>query len=162
MFVFFASFLMYLVLVWSGGTIPPVEFAVAFLIAIVLALSARTWIPSYRFSFLRILNPIRWFTFLYYVFVPFGVALFKANIDVAIRVITGKIRPGIVKITPDLKSDLARMILADSITLTPGTLTVDVDDDGSFYVHWIYVQDENPSEDAVYGSFASWARRLAD
>ena len=119
MFVFFASFLMYLVLVWSGGKIPPVEFAVAFLIATVLALSARTWIPSYRFSFLKTLNPLRWFLFLYYVFVPFGVALFKANIDVAVRVITGKIRPGIVKITPDLKSDLARMILADSITLTP-------------------------------------------
>jgi multicomponent Na+:H+ antiporter subunit E len=161
-FIFFASFLMYLLLVWSGGTIAPVEFAVAFLLATILALAARTWVPSYRFSFLKILNPLRWISFLYYVFVPFGIALFKANIDVAIRVITGNIRPGIVKLTPDLKSDLSRMILADSITLTPGTLTVDVDDEGAFYVHWIYVRDENPSEEEIYGSFASWARRLAD
>jgi len=97
-----------------------------------------------------------------YLFGPFAAGLAKANIDVAKRVITGKIRPGIVKVTPALKSDVARTLLADSITLTPGTLTVDVDDAGGFYIHWLYVEDENPSEEQLYGNFAKWARRLAE
>ncbi len=108
------------------------------------------------------LDPKRWFGFFYYLFGPFAVGLAKANIDVAMRVITGNIRPGIVKINPGLTSDVAKTMLADSITLTPGTLTVDVDDEGAFYIHWIYVEDENPSEEQVYGTFAHWARRLAE
>ncbi len=78
------------------------------------------------------------------------------------RVVTGKIRPGIVKVDPGLSTNVARTLLADSITLTPGTLTVDVDDAGVFYIHWLYVQDENPSGEQLYGNFALWARRLAE
>jgi multicomponent Na+:H+ antiporter subunit E len=57
-------------------------------------------------------------------------------------------------------------MLANSITLTPGTLTVDVNDDveegNLFYIHWIFVTDENPAEEEVYGSFGKWARRVAE
>jgi multicomponent Na+:H+ antiporter subunit E len=37
------------------------------------------------------------------------------------------------------------MVLANSITLTPGTLTIDVIDD-VFYIHWIDVQTTNPED----------------
>ncbi|MDD2206814.1 MAG: Na+/H+ antiporter subunit E [Aminobacterium sp.] len=161
MFVFVTSFLMYLLLVWSGGTINVVEIGIALILATILAFASHTWNPSKPFSF-RALNPLRWITFVYYVCVPFAIGLIKANFDVAMRVITGHINPGIVKLEPGLKSDLAKTILADSITLTPGTLTVDVDDDGAFYIHWINVLDVSPDEKQVYGSFAHWARRLAD
>ena len=67
---------------------------------------------------LRMLNPVRWFMFLGYVIGPFFVGMAKANFDVAYRVITGKINPGIVKISPDLKTDLGITMLANSITLT--------------------------------------------
>jgi multicomponent Na+:H+ antiporter subunit E len=88
-------------------------------------------------------NPVRWLKFLGYLFGPFFVSLAKANFDVAYRVITGKIRPGIVKISPDLKTDLGITMLANSITLTPGTLTVDIDEDkNDLYIHWINVKDE--------------------
>ena len=52
----------------------------------------------------------------------------KANLDVAYRVVHPKmpIKPGIVVIKTGLKSDIAKMILANSITLTPGTFTLDV------------------------------------
>jgi multicomponent Na+:H+ antiporter subunit E len=89
-----------------------------------------------------------------------------ANIEVAYRVITGKIRPGIVRIKPDLKTNLGRTILANSITLTPGTLTVDIDEkNGDIIVHWINVKETESEEGklkAVCGSFAKWARRLAE
>ena len=55
----------------------------------------------------------------------------------------------------------AQTVLADSITLTPGTMTVDVDpENGDLYVHWIYVSDLHPTEDMVYGSFGEWVRRI--
>ncbi|MDD5778969.1 MAG: Na+/H+ antiporter subunit E, partial [Candidatus Thermoplasmatota archaeon] len=91
----------------------------------------------------------------------------KANLDVAYRVVTGRIRPGIVKISPGLKSDTALTMLANSITLTPGTLSVDLDEDNNLYVHWINV-DEGALEEMprpcrpVCASFSQWARRVAE
>jgi len=73
--------------------------------------------------------------------------IIKANFDVAYRVIHPKmpIKPGIVVIKTRLKSDIAKMILANSITLTPGTFTLDVIGD-EFLVHWINVKTEDIDE----------------
>jgi len=160
-FIFVVSFFTYVLLVWSGGMVPFFEIAVGLVLAAVITLAFTSWHKGRKVS-MKGLDPKRWFGFFYYLFGPFAVGLAKANIDVAMRVITGNIRPGIVKINPGLTSDVAKTMLADSITLTPGTLTVDVDDEGAFYIHWIYVEDENPSEEQVYGTFAHWARRLAE
>jgi len=68
----------------------------------------------------------------------------KANIDVASRVLNPElpIRPGTVAVKVSLKSDIGLTFLANSITLTPGTTTIDVDKEkGILYVHWIYVKD---------------------
>ena len=124
-------------------------------------------IPLTHFVFkredLRLLQPHRWFLFIFYLVGPFFFSMARANIDVAYRVITGKIRPGIVRFQPHLKTDFGRTLLANSITLTPGTLTVDVDDaTGEFYVHWIYVRDPEPRPEDVCGPFPAWARRIAE
>ncbi len=69
---------------------------------------------------------------------------FKANLDVAYRVLHPglPIRPGIVKVRTRLNSDVGLTFLANSITLTPGTLCVDVDrEQGVLYIHWIHVKD---------------------
>jgi multicomponent Na+:H+ antiporter subunit E len=73
--------------------------------------------------------------------------IIKANIDVAYRVIHPKmpIRPGIVVIKTELKQDVAKMILANSITLTPGTFTLDIIGD-NLLIHWINVRAENVDE----------------
>jgi len=70
--------------------------------------------------------------------------IIKANFDVAYRVVHPKmpIKPGIVVIKTRLKSDIAKMILANSITLTPGTFTLDVIGD-ELLVHWINVKAED-------------------
>ncbi|NBB89761.1 MAG: hypothetical protein GVY23_00975 [Spirochaetes bacterium] len=75
----------------------------------------------------------------------FTVELIKANLDVAARVVSPSlpIRPGIVKVRTRLRSRLGRLVLANSITLTPGTITVDTDAD-MFYIHWISVEAEDP------------------
>jgi len=94
------------------------------------------------------LHPGRYFWFLIYIPVFIWECL-KANIDVAFRVIhpSRPIKPGIVRIKTALKSDIALTFLANSITLTPGTLTVDVDKEGGFlYVHWINVKSKQLEE----------------
>jgi len=54
------------------------------------------------------------------------------------------INPGIVKVKTILKSDTGLTFLANSITLTPGTLSVDIDQGKGFiYVHWIDVKDKD-------------------
>lgn len=67
-----------------------------------------------------------------------------ANLDMARRVLSPKlpINPGIVKVKTSLKSPMARLILADSITLTPGTFTVDIIDD-FIYIHWVDVRSDD-------------------
>ena len=89
------------------------------------------------------LNPKAIFFFLIYIFVFIG-ELIKSNFDVAFRVIHPiiPINPGIVKVKTKLKSKLGRIILANSITLTPGTLTVETNGE-DYYIHWIDVTSDD-------------------
>lgn len=93
-----------------------------------------------------------------YLFV-FLAALVRANLDVAFRVLKPSlpISPGIVAIRTNLKTPLARTLLANSITLTPGTITVETRDD-VFYIHWISVADEDVEEATrkIVGKFESY------
>ena len=84
--------------------------------------------------------------FILYIFVLF-IEIIKANFDVAYRVIHPKmpIKPGIIIIKTELKQDIAKMILANSITLTPGTFTLDIKGD-ELLIHWIYVRSEKMDE----------------
>ena len=91
-------------------------------------------------------NPIRWFWFICYLPI-FIWACIKANLDVAYRVLSPwmPIKPGIVKIKTNLKSETAKTFLANTITMTPGTLSVDID--GQYlYIHWIYVRATETEE----------------
>ena len=68
----------------------------------------------------------------------------KANFDVLYRVLHPEmpINPGIVTVKTGLKDPMARAILCNSITLTPGTLSVDIIED-KIYVHWINVTESS-------------------
>lgn len=93
-----------------------------------------------------------------YLFV-FTWALIKSNLDVARRVISPKlpINPGIVKVKTKLKTPLGRAVLANSITLTPGTLTVEMRDQ-YFYIHWIdvSVSDIDSASQAIVSKFEKY------
>jgi multicomponent Na+:H+ antiporter subunit E len=71
----------------------------------------------------------------------------KANFDVAYRVLHPKmpIKPGIVIIKTELKQDIAKTLLANSITLTPGTFTLDIKGD-ELLIHWINVKSVKKEE----------------
>jgi multicomponent Na+:H+ antiporter subunit E len=101
---------------------------------------------------------------LIYLFV-FLIELIKSNLDVARRVLTPSlpINPGIVKTKTSLKSKMGRMILANSITLTPGTLSVDIDND-TLYIHWIDVccEDIDKATNAIVKKFEKHLVKIYD
>ena len=53
--------------------------------------------------------------------------ILKAELDVITRVLDGKVEPHVVEIETVLKRPISQTILANSITLTPGTLSIDLD-----------------------------------
>lgn len=60
----------------------------------------------------------------------------QSNLEVAYLVLHPKmpIRPGLLRFTTKLQSEIGQIILANSITLTPGTITVDFND-GTYTIH---------------------------
>lgn len=157
-------FVIYLFLTAGSGNIllwSPLELILGLCISVIVAFFTKDLVKR---SFpLYLFNPYRILLFLFYAIGPFFLAMARANIDVAYRVITGKINPGIVKISPGFKSDASITLLANSITLTPGTLTVDVDPETyDLYIHWINVTDPNPKCSDICGDFPKWVRRITE
>jgi len=172
---FILCFIVYLILTTGSGTEIVIlnqnflswsiaELIFGIILSIIVAIIASRMFIKKSF---RMANPVRWFSFIAYL-LYFFYEMAKANVDVAYRVITGKINPGIVRISPDLKTDLGITMLANSITLTPGTLSVDIDEDkNDLYIHWINVKKEalktKPVECRyVCAGFEKWVRRIAE
>jgi len=78
--------------------------------------------------------------------------LILANLKVAFDIITPKdyMRPGIIAIPLDAKSDIEITLFANLLTLTPGTLSLDVSSNKSvLYVHALYVKDADSFRDEL-------------
>lgn len=114
----------------------------------------------------RLLNPRRLGSLIVYVFVFLG-ELIKANVDMARRCFGGcrKVNPGVIKVPVDLDGDYAEAMLANSITLTPGTITLDIAQQGEqtyYYIHWIDVTetDGEKAGEIIKGKMEKWIRRI--
>ena len=153
-------FVLWLLLTWSldvQGVVAGAILAILFAVLLSGLLPARVE---------RLLSPTRWFwAIMHLISLSFWIII--ANFDVLYRVVHPNlpIRPGIVKIKTTLKSDEAKTLLANCITLTPGTLTVDIIDDW-LYVHWINVHENLENTEAmtrdIAGRFEITLRRVFD
>lgn len=143
---FILSFIVWILLTWPfrrGGVDEQMIIAGVVASAIV-AFLFHDILPKEHHIFV---SPVRVFWAAVYVPVFFYYVL-MANFDVVYRALHPKmpIKPGIVKIKTRLKSESAITALANSITLTPGTLTVDLTHDGYIFVHWINVRSDDVEE----------------
>lgn len=89
--------------------------------------------------------------------------LIKANVRVAYDILTPThhMRPAIVAIPLDVTSDAEIVLLANLITLTPGTLSLDVSADRTIlYVHAMYVDDVDAFRASVKGGFERRVQEL--
>ncbi len=110
----------------------------------------------------KFIQPRRYFWLLVYLFI-FTWECIKANFDVAYRVLhpAMPIKPGIVRVKMGIKSPFARAMLANSVTMTPGTISVDIVGDDLF-VHWIYVSTDDPAlySRKIVGRFENYIKKI--
>lgn len=152
--IFLASFIIWLLL---AGTLAPAELFAGALVALAVTLlfGARLTIFSgFRFS---LLAPVYMLVYLGH----FLVALVRANFDLARRILSPSlpINPALVEIKTGLKSPLGRLLLANTITLTPGTLTVDVTGD-CLLVHWVFCPPGTDLQQATERIAANFEKHL--
>ena len=153
--LFILSFLFWLLLTFDLSLVNLAVGAIAALIT--SALFGKYFYNSiYKF-----LQPHRYFWLLIYLAILIWECI-KANFDVAYRVLhpAMPIKPGIVKVKLELQSEFARAMLANSITMTPGTISVDIVGD-DLYVHWIYVSSEDPEQYSrkITGRFEKYIKK---
>ena len=101
---------------------------------LIAVLTYGVFIPQHQAN-LRFILPQSFFLLIYLFVMVFF--LYQSSIRMLGAVFTGKASPRIVHFHTHLRSDLARMVLANSITLTPGTITLDLNDD-HLTVHWFF------------------------
>lgn len=138
---FLVLFLVYILL--AGFVVQ--EVIVGAVVSLVLTLIIAKYV-DYKID---AMFPIRLAKFIFVYMFVFVWQLILANFDVARRVLSPKIplKPGIVEVKTDLKGDFGKLTLANSITLTPGTLSMDIEED-KLYVHTVEVKGETKEEKA--------------
>ena len=149
---YICSFLLYLILVNSvQSDVVIVGLIVSFIASLMLI----------RFIDLPIkyLNPLRWVFALIYL--PYFIKeVIKANVRIALIVLNPKlpISPELKKGKTKLKSPHGKLLLSSSITLTPGTLTVDVDED-EFQIHCV---STDKSAEEIMRPFEKYIKRITE
>lgn len=89
--------------------------------------------------------------------------LIRSSVIVARTAFTRNLdlRPAIVAVPLDLRTDLGVAIVANLVSLTPGTTSLHTSADGrTLYVHALDVLDENEAVNAIKTSFEKWVRRM--
>ena len=141
--IFVSSLIGFIFWILLNNTLDPLILAIGAALSVLLSLLFCSRCDV--FSELKLTPEALVYTMIY--LVVFLYELIKSNLDVARRVVTPSlpINPGIVEVKTRLHSKMGRMILANSITLTPGTLTIDIVGD-TLYIHWIDVQTRDTRE----------------
>jgi multicomponent Na+:H+ antiporter subunit E len=154
-FVFFISLLLWMLLAGSLDLQELIAGAFVSLLVTVLFGSRFAIFTGFIFSWMAPVYIIQYL-------VDFFRALIIANVEMARRILTPSlpIRPEMVEVQTSLQSPLGRMLLANTITLTPGTLTVDVKGD-KLLVHWVYCPPDTDIRLATAMIATTLERRLS-
>lgn len=126
----------------------PASFLVGYFWGLVILYVFRSYFPD-RFYLHRVSAIIK----LFFLFIK---ELILSNLNVLKHVLKPKldIKPGIFALPTELEKDWEIMLLANLITLTPGTLTVDVSDNNKIlYIHAVNIDDVKESVDSIKNTF---------
>ena len=151
----YSWFMFFLVWLAFTTTLKLAEVLTGLAVSLILAAISYETFTGWGFKGIKLSNI--WWSFVY--ILNFTWLMVKANLNVARIVLTPSlpINPGIVEFESKLTNSYAKMVLANSITLTPGTFTVDVVDN-KFYIHWLDVTATDPEQ--VYKEIAEPFERI--
>ena len=103
------------------------------------ALTFRVFLAEHEASLRYIFpNPFWLIVLFFQLFFSF----YASSLRIVVTVLGGSCRPRIVHFRTRLKSDLARFFLANFITWTPGTVTLDLNED-HLTVFWFYADTQH-------------------
>ncbi|MDI6756948.1 MAG: Na+/H+ antiporter subunit E [Endomicrobiia bacterium] len=131
--IFFTLFVAWILLTF---TFAPSSVLVGALAAALVSLTFKTDWTRNPSKFMQWKRFAMFFKFL----AIFALECFKANLDMAMRVLHPKmpLNPAILKVRTKCKTETSITFLSNFITLTPGTFTIDADiESGHLFIHWI-------------------------
>jgi multicomponent Na+:H+ antiporter subunit E len=104
---------------------------------------ALLYVKLFTHKAFEFISPV-WFAVYLYVLLK---NLILSNIQISKRILRPdmKLSPAIVAVKTNLESDWKKLLLANSITLTPGTLTLDIKDD-ILFIHVIEYDKDSIKE----------------
>jgi len=160
---FVVCFAFWILLTWSFTAQELIAGAV---VSLLVALFAARFFIHENAGWLA--NPAKFFACLGFWLFTFPAELIKANVNMAKICFGGckDINPGIVKVPTGMKSDYGLAAVSNSITLTPGTITMETAEDADgqnwLYVHWIDVAETDPEKagEAIKGTLEKGLRRV--
>lgn len=158
--ILFTALISFLVYVSLVGSLGPDELLIGVLIALLVGVIARDLVVSNEKN---VLSPGRWLGAIRYLAVYWFYYEVIAHLDVIKRIFTMDIKPSIVRVPYYLKSEYGVTAVGNSITNTPGTVVVDVDEArGYYYVHWISAPavDEESCYKGISKGFEELVRRF--
>ena len=161
---FIPCYLFWMLLTMS---VEPKELMLGFLVCGITACFSSAFFVQNEKHAGRLLNPVHAIELLWFFVGVFSVELVKSNWAMAKTVFTGKkLKQAIVKVPVHGITDLYGLaLLADCITLTPGTITLDVIKEGdviSMYVQWLIMETEDAEEagEIIKGRMEKWIGRI--
>ena len=89
--------------------------------------------------------------------------LVKANVRVTYEVLTPThhMLPGVIAVPLDLETDIEILILTSLITLTPGTLSLDISEDKkTLYIHAMFIRDREKMQKTIKEGFERRVREV--
>ena len=135
-----------LAIAWSAltGSFEPVDLLFGFVLGyIVLWVTFKSAKPHRYFT--QIPRAAEFILF-------FLLELIKANLRIAATILSPnmKLRPGVVGVPLDLKTRAGVVILANLVTLTPGTLSLDISSDQKMiYIHTLWLENPDRFREAI-------------
>ncbi|MDP3458433.1 MAG: Na+/H+ antiporter subunit E [Hyphomonas sp.] len=151
--MYFIGILLAIVVFWmanSGHYTPLMLGFAAVSVAVTMIMSARLkLIDREGAPYVRLLGFAAYYPWLFWEVVKSNWVVIKACLRAEID-----ISPALVKVKTVCKSDLAKVTFANSITMTPGTVTIEIDGD-KLLVHGLYEANTVPE------AFAEMDRRCA-
>lgn len=128
---------------WTVGT-----FTIGYMVGMALIFGLRRFLPQ-QVYFSKMIPITR-------LILLFGKALVLSSLVVAREILRPKlrIRPGIIAVKTELKTDLEVTLFACLISLTPGTLTLEVSPEGDvLYIHAMDIFDVEQSVNEIKATF---------
>jgi len=140
------------------GSTTPYDLATGAVVAIAIGILVGRFLVK---NDAKALNPVRWLYGVIYFLWYFMVAETKSHIHVITKILGGKYEPGIVKVPIGVKTDYGKTLVANSITNTPGTVVVDMDEN-YYYVNWIDLTTEEPenAKKEICEDFEKFAKKI--